>query len=277
MKQCITLVSIAFILIYYLASLFLLLGGHKLLIPSNSFVSNLLTVAGRDKVDGKTILLPSQTEKIEYFFKKDPEIFGILCAYFSEKNDSAALTICQNAFLFDPQNAVPLRSYLKVVFDLQPQSKVAETLSSLHSQNVYSPLPFNDPNVIKLLTPSFFKSLPTQATTVPEFLSQFYYSIGLDLLPTDPNITLQFWTEAKDLSPGWGYFHEELASVEYYSFGKKDKARIILENCQYYESAKDQCSQAIEMIHPPGYFKQYIIDIPSVTKIDIKDFIKKQF
>jgi O-antigen ligase len=101
--------------------------------------------------------------------------------------------------------------------------------------------------------------------TNTDYLSVIYYLLGLELINDKPELTEKLWTLARDVSPGWGYFHVELASLKKNVFKDDKKAKQTLNDCKKDQFSKEQClgseKDGLEKI---GYFKKYIMAIPNL-------------
>jgi len=91
--------------------------------------------------------------------------------------------------------------------------------------------------------------------------AKYFYLVGLEVLPRDPQITLQFWRLASTLSPDWSFFSIELASL-YNQKGDYVQSLKILNECIKNKYAVDHCSNvSLGNIPYPGFYKLDIINI----------------
>lgn len=98
-----------------------------------------------------------------------------------------------------------------------------------------------------------------------EELAKLYYLMGLRVYKKKPQTTRMLWTLARDISPGWGYYHAELASLEQYVFRDVETAQKVLRYCEIFSSAKKQCGELLEAgVFPVGFFERNINAIPIV-------------
>jgi O-antigen ligase len=141
--------------------------------------------------------------------------------------------------------------------------KKTQSLYPLESQLVQK-LILNPNTIDKYYSADLIKSAGDQGS-VGEYLSKIYYLLGLEMIKTNPNNALVFWMLARNISPGWGHFHVELASLEQYVFSDQNKAKAVLVDCVKYESAAKQCVGSMEGLERPGSQKNKIQIIPLVN------------
>jgi hypothetical protein len=142
----------------------------------------------------------------------------------------------QKAFIEDVGDSHTLTQFILTYTD-----RLYKTLSADEQADIQK-------DSIKIISPDEGKQLVSFIgipDTAQEFLSKFYYYLGYSFLQIDPSKTRTYWTYARDISPGWGYFHVELARLEYVYFNNSDRAKQILSDCMRYPSAFGQCRQII--------------------------------
>jgi len=263
MKTSIAAYTILVLIIYYIVLLFSLLNLHSFSFFAKKSLPLLSQTEIRKLLDDKDLSLSMEKRNIiAFFFRGDPEILSSLCKYDTRKNPINAEETCHEAQRLDSQNISTFKEYLSILFSQNSPKVVANKLREFSLIEDGEDLPFTHPSILQLLSPIFFMAMPTQATKVSEYKSQLYYLLGLSVMDNHPKITEQFWTAARNLSPDWGYFHEELASLHYYILGDKQKSREILIACQRNKFAAEQCIIDRNQIHIPGFYKNQIEEIP---------------
>jgi O-antigen ligase len=180
-----------------------------------------------------------------------------------------AAGLYKRAMLLDPQNTQYLHTYLLTPFQQNSGDQSEKTLFDItevlfpNEKQIIATLLQKPPDIEQIYTKEFIESMSIQST-VGEYISKLYYALGLEIINDDPDSALLLWTIARDISPGWGHFHVELASIEYYLFKNLQKAEDILKQCQNYYYPAQQCKNAQNNIQYPGSLKKEIQNIPLI-------------
>jgi hypothetical protein len=197
---------------------------------------------------------------ITILHRNNPDVLAALCQSDNTIFDNThRVTTCRQAYERDPYNVSTFRAYLRVLFHTASRQEICSSMEQISPLSVL----FQREEVKQQLTSSFFDSLPTQSLTVSEYMSQLYYLLGLGTITSDPEITKQFWTAARDLSPDWSYFHIELASLEYHQLREKQEAYNVLQNCERNKFAAYHCSHIDLISLLPGDLLESIENISS--------------
>ena len=188
-------------------------------------------------VDAQRPISPIQTSFIHFFHRNDPQILDFL--------GDARITL-----RYDPLNTVYMQKVLAE--DVQDTHVLAQYMSD-YTFRIYKRLSADEQmhmeqDIAACIAPDDKKQLVSfigTPDTAQEFLSKFYYYLGYSCLTIDPSKTRTYWTYARDISSGWGYFHVELARLEYIYFNNTDGAKQILSDCLLYPSAFGQCHEIV--------------------------------
>jgi O-antigen ligase len=169
------------------------------------------------------------------------------------------------AFNLEPKNAKFLRACLLKDFSDNKIKDVIYRLVSFDSMDV-STMPTEEQMDIltKIFSRKYFEYV-SEHGSVLEMVSKSYYYLGLEVLSRDATLTQLLWSRSLSLSPGWGPFYVELASLERYHFHDKHRANEILLNCQLYEYPAKQCKEAMYTLQYPGFLKDQIHLIPHTS------------
>jgi O-antigen ligase len=74
-------------------------------------------------------------------------------------------------------------------------------------------------------------------------LSAIYYYLGSDTLTSDPELTQDLWTVARDTYPDLGAYHVELASLMRHLFHDRPSENAVLAGCYAVPAAADECRE----------------------------------
>lgn len=198
-------------------------------------------IVGRAKnmLIGEKAALPRELQIIELFHKKDPEVL-------------AAAGLFERAIAQDPHNVEYLAEYIDFLLKKGNTAAIARALGV-------------NLDLSPFLTKELFVDVG-RPTVRSEFLAKAYYFLGFTLLSRDPEQTRSFWTLARDLAPEWGYFHVELASLDYHVVQDKEQANNILINCRKFRFASAQCNDTKINDTNPGDQYENIKAIPTTRK-----------
>jgi O-antigen ligase len=193
-------------------------------------------------------LTNQETVLLRVFHKNNPEVmYGL--ARISPTN--IAFSIYDRALMYDPQNIQYVSSFIEYLLEEKNTAaigtlieKLGESVLPEASRAKARQIPFTSPAIGILYTPSLFKDAG-YAGSRSEYLAKTYYFLGLAALEKDARLTEKLWTLARDSSPEWGYFHVELARLEFLYFNDYGRAQDALNYCQKFLSARVQCKQTV--------------------------------
>lgn len=200
-------------------------------------VNGLTTKSYLKRASEKQISMSSfQRKLILLFHARDPEVRNFLGdTYGALQLEPLNTVYMRNVFLQDIHDSDVLAQFI-LTYTAIVQDVSADEKASIR-QDIKSMMQFTDVNTLIVFI--------GEPDTAQEFLSKFYYYLGSAFLSIDPSKTRIYWTLARDLSPGWGYFHAELARLEYAYFHDAAQANNVLDNCKTYPSAFGQCNDVI--------------------------------
>jgi O-antigen ligase len=268
---------------------FLVIGGIVLL-----FVFSLLSIAGMietavGKSDVASLLTPFDADvaitSIENYGKTAtliPQAHLSLLLFFHQKNPEVlydlarvspaniAPSFYEQAIIYDPQNTQYMSGLIEHLLEEKNTIAIGALIKNLgesvlpeESKSVVRQIPFMSPIMTPYYTNSLFRDVG-QPQTVKEYLAKTYYFLGFLLLNLDPSTTKNLWTLARDSAPEWGYFHVELASLEYHVLDDKEGARNTLIRCAEFIFAAAQCRHTILEDTIVGDSYEYVKAIPAL-------------
>lgn len=208
---------------------------------------------------------------ISLFHGRDPEVrFALATLEARVGKTQEAEKDFEIAIARDPQNLSYYKEFINFLLREKSGKKIGEVIVSLKNASplgVDSPPPvvdFLSTEITVYYTDSFFGDIEgTQANK--EYLSKLYYLLGLSLLKKNPIWTQALWTSARDLSPSWGYFHMELAALQYFVLKDVSAAKKVLEHCQRFVYPASWCrATTLQMLRLPGALEKNIRAIPVI-------------
>lgn len=207
---------------------------------------------------------PSQVNDIDaglslWFHRNNSTILMAIAKSIVQENPDQSVRFFENAVFRDPQNAESYGEYVSLLSKRDDKKYIASALSITMKEKIN----FFDSTTILLLKHSLFEDVG-KPKTMNEYKAKLYYLLGHLLLQSAPEKTREMWTLARDLAPGWGYFHVELASLYFYIFNDSNQADNILKDCTKYESARVQCEEIESPLEKPGRLYKQIQAIPQV-------------
>jgi len=294
--------NLNFLVIWLLlwATLGLLYGGKKTRLGTNRFILIPLTVLGlfylssvlaalfgllpltksiafffepyvetRAVARLETASVPGAVGQLEqrvilFFHKKDPEVLIAM----ARKMGTAELF--RRAVAADPQNVEYIADFIDYLVERKNAEDLGRMLSEAyvrHSPRESLPLlsraNFSGSQLLPLYTKQLMEDIG-RPTNKRDFLAKTYYFLGYELLEKSPETTRVLWTLARDTAPEWGYFHVELASLEYQTFRDPEGAESILNYCHEFKYAAGQCGNTKIIDTNPGDQHENIKAIPTV-------------
>lgn len=155
----------------------------------------------------------------------------------------------ENAMLTDPQNIEYLSRYI-------------DTLLKQDNRNEIARVVMVDPTLSSFLTKELFFDVG-KPPKKDEYFAKLYYFLGLVVLDKNPEQTRSLWSAARDMLPWWGHFHVELAGLYKDYLHDEDGANKILQECQAYDSSREECRRALDNgLAPVGSLVREIRQIP---------------
>ena len=93
--------------------------------------------------------------------------------------------------------------------------------------------------------------------------AKLMYYLGLQAINEDPLLTRRLWVLARDISPGWSYYHVELASLEMWVLNDASSAKRRLARCAERKDPRAHCLYILTHTVPSvGSQKDFIAAIP---------------
>jgi O-antigen ligase len=189
---------------------------------------------------------PSGLAHIIYVFhKNNPDVLSALAGQAGASKEKAH-GYYRQALTADPQNVRALTNYL--FFDVK-QIQPDELMRFI---SFYLKTGDNKQVALRALQDGLmatsekdFKEFVGNPDTPQETLAKATYFLGYNIVHSSPEEARVLWTLARDLAPQWGYFHVELASLEYHTLHDTLRADEVLKDCRIFTYAARQCKEAI--------------------------------
>ncbi len=201
--------------------------------------------------------------------RRNPEVLFAYAGYAAEKGWlGQAATMYERAVSFDPHN----ESYTKTTLDFLVEKGADEILPATVQRfcTLLSERPCALPTN-RLFAERFrvhWRYTATdKVTSFRERLQKTLYLAGLDIYEEDPEFTRALWKSTISLQPQWGYYHVELAALEYYVFNDASAAQTALFYCQTFTYTREWCATFVvdvARLPPVGTHKVNILAIPEI-------------
>lgn len=168
-----------------------------------------------------------------------------------------ATQLYDNLRASDPQNTDYLDAYLRWAVQSNNSNALDVYIKSV-----------GVPTLKKELVQQFFSKSLIDDIGIPaqpdEYNAKLLYLLGLRFLPDHPQEAHGLWKEAAKISPQWGYFHVEVASLEYHVLQDASAATNTIQSCQSFRHAAAQCKTIVLKDTQPGGQFENIKAIPSI-------------
>jgi O-antigen ligase len=219
-------------------------------------------VGSRVAVGGET------TRFIALFHAMNPEIHAELGKKTEEKRPREAMTHFYLANKYDPQNLPYYGRYIDNALKTKNNIQVARGLTALidtleKQRQVSIAFPkLDDERVYPFLTKESLGCVLDGLTSEPCF-SKVFYLLGLPMIKTNQELAIRFLEAARDMSPKYGYFYAELASVYRHEIKNEIKVSEIVTQCLAVVGGPfEHCRSLTKMGLPlPGFYKTKILNI----------------
>ncbi|MEK7166010.1 MAG: O-antigen ligase family protein, partial [Patescibacteria group bacterium] len=206
-----------------------------------------------------------------FFHSRDPDVlFGMANTPITRSTLENFLAFYAKAIINDPKNFAYYKEYLE---KSASYGSAQEKLNAL----IFSSSSFlndNSLNEIKKISASeediqknFNPQLINQLTNEPSeyYFAKLYYSIGLNVLDKNPELTRLFWEYSSRIYPGVGkgLLYHELAALALYIFDDNHLSTLYIQKCMKIPAASIHCRN-IKPDHsnlpPPGSVKDSVIN-----------------
>lgn len=233
---------------------------------------NLLETAAKNQVQ----LSRKQNNLVNFWHPKSPDVILAQIKYVQAvQNDRSWLNRLFSLLITsDPQNWFYHGTYLEYLKQTGQDDLIALELKFLGDVFLdqklsfqVSQIDFSHPVYKQVLFEKI--NLKTQDSPVNLKLAKLFYFTGVEFLKTDPAMTEKLFILSRDIAPTWGYFHMELAALEYYYLKDTHQAAKALEDCQKFEFAKIWCKEvSLDLTGIPklGSLSGNILAIPQILK-----------
>jgi len=169
---------------------------------------------------------------------------------------------------YDPQNLPYYGRYIDNALKTKNNIQVARGLTALidtleKQRQVSIAFPkLDDERVYPFLTKESLGCVLDGLTSEPCF-SKVFYLLGLPMIKTNQELAIRFLEAARDMSPKYGYFYAELASVYRHEIKNEIKVSEIVTQCLAVVGGPfEHCRSLTKMGLPlPGFYKTKILNI----------------
>ena len=217
---------------------------------------------GKDSVSEKDIAM------IVYFHRLLPEVNIALADATFESDDKAGEYYIQ-AVIGNPMNDEYFRKLVSFAVERGNGEVIARVMPSI-VQSLFSPRELESLPVSDFTSPYLLEVYLRETAVISdtndnrrEKFAKHFYVLGLRVVDVDPELTRALWIIARDLAPGWSYFHVEIASLGVMLEDDFETTKRILVECMLQKDAKEHCQDVMQSEIPPvGFFEQNIRVIP---------------
>lgn len=203
-------------------------------------------------------------ETYEFLHKNNsPVLYTIGYKQKSLGNTDKAERLLYHAVLSNPFNQYVYSDYLDLIAQTHPErlGKMVELLSCKTFSDAFC----DRIGAFHLTDDLYAPALATIFTrdkgmVMYQDYAVMFYRLGKYFLQTKPEITEQLWTFIRDLHPGSGPFHTELASLYRYVFQDDKKADAVLQACLLQTTPAKECRERLSNGLPsPGSLEEAIV------------------
>ncbi len=215
---------------------------------------------------------PTEYKLSNFFHKHDPGVISILASQYAKIDYQSARLLYNESIKMDPFNDEYYIALTKLSVNTGNYSDAIEQLKK-NEERVLSKdftLRLNEIDLYsKTLFPQYVEILlrTSHMPKEPYEYAKIYYQLGLEILTKYPEATRLLWAAARDISPTWGYYHAELASLEKNTFSNHEGSTSILVKCQSHAAPRKQCEAlTVSGVNEIGFYKDNILAIPSLLQ-----------
>lgn len=223
-----------------------------------------------EKTKDKSSPTKTETFFLRAFHKNNPEVmYGLASA----STSNLAHPIYERTLVYDPQNIKYAGGLIERLLEEKNTTaigalveKLGESILPEKSKETAKQISFMSPTMTTLYAPSLFEDVGSTGSRA-EYLAKMYYFLGLAAFEKDARLTEKLWILARDTAPTWGYFHMELAALEYRHFRDALLAAQVLMQCETFEYAKTWCaSTPVDKVPQIGSSRTNIKEIPNLIQ-----------
>lgn len=217
-----------------------------------STTKNYLEQLGRD--DQK--LTPIEERAVLGFHKKDPEVLTLLAQQELVKE-------------LDPQNEEYQKTRMEFYLNHKEYRQFFEEYKSILLRNpnnkihsLLDGITISSQDIAHKNYELLGSQLKTNRYSSDE-LAKNLFLLGLSLVDAKPHMAKRLFIFARDIAPGWSYFHLALSSYYYYYEDQKELAQEALKNCLRFEYAGGHCADVMALSIPSlDEIKDYVLTMP---------------
>lgn len=210
--------------------------------------------------------IPGREEALmNFFFERDPEIHTQLARMHRNTDNISRSIIHYNmAISADPHNNQLYTEYFQILANNSTTTALGEAVETHCNRIIPGCSPntsrglFSNAYVLEALH-SLYRNNEIEGVSV-QTLPFALYVTGYYVINQRPDITNILWEYARDAVPTLGYYHVELASLQYHTFNSYSEAAALLNECTKIKETKQQCSDTvIEHIPQPGHYFRLLL------------------
>lgn len=190
---------------------------------------------------------------ITFFHRKNPEVLFAM----AQKQPTGGVR-CEQLIPLDKKNKELQQQCIRLLFDEAKDTEAAKALYLLAQDIVpkealwrLSLEDFTNPHFLENSTYATIDELLFSAQNKRYGFAKLAYVIGLRVVNKDPLLTRRLWVLARETSPGWSYYHIELASLDAWVFGDFASARRLLARCAELKDPRAHCGYILRNTIPP--------------------------
>lgn len=188
-----------------------------------------------------------------FFHRKNPEVLFSM----AQKQPTGSVR-CEQLIPLDKKNKELQQQCIRLLFDEAKDTEAAKALYLLAQDIVpkealwrLSLEDFTNPHFLENSTYATIDELLFSAQNKRYGFAKLAYVIGLRVVNKDPLLTRRLWVLARETSPGWSYYHIELASLEAWVFMDPASARRLLARCAELKDPRAHCGYILRNTIPP--------------------------
>jgi len=190
---------------------------------------------------------------IKTFHKKNPEVLFAI----TQENPAGAIG-CEQLILLDKKNKSFQQKCLKLLFASGDKKGVGVLLFLLGQDIVPKEVrwrltreDFTNQFVLEALDDKVIDESLFSNEYPRQGYAKLVYAIGLRVVEKDPLLVKRLWLLARDVSPGWSYYHVEVASLDAWGFHDSAVAKLRLERCAELKDPRVHCLYVLAHTIPP--------------------------
>lgn len=207
------------------------------------------------------------------FHRRDPDVlFALAKRLMAEGDNNRANAFFAAALALDPQNDQHHKEYLSFLVEHGSDEQIVDYIERACDilTGGRTECSLTQTTAETAIVASAARRYVVVVDETPKFkegIQKLLYLIGLDFVITESAVTRELWRVARDIFPNWGYYHVELASLEYRGLHDSAAAQETLTACRGVIYTAFWCgmlAQDLEQLPRVGSLEQNIRAIPEI-------------